>query len=159
VASPLPDRASKPGNRTIRTSESRDRDQGHRSREGAFEIGVRLLTNLGIGTQGSFSCSNAELKVGAAITFPTTSYSSAGKIPVECGKAATPPRDSCMLVYTVSGASMKKLAICLIAVAGLIGTPVLAADLATKGAPPPPPPPVFSWAGLYIGLNAGGVRQ
>jgi outer membrane immunogenic protein len=53
---------------------------------------------------------------------------------------------------------MKKLATCVIAVAGLIGTPVLAADLATKGAPPPPPPPpVFSWAGLYIGLNAGGA--
>jgi outer membrane immunogenic protein len=62
-----------------------------------------------------------------------------------------------MLVYIVSGASMKKLATCVIAVAGLIGTPVLAADLATRGAPPPPPPPVFSWAGLYIGLNAGGA--
>jgi hypothetical protein len=57
-----------------------------------------------------------------------------------------------------SGAFMKKLATCVIAVAGLIGTPVLAADLATKGAPPPPPPPpVFSWAGLYIGVNAGGA--
>jgi outer membrane immunogenic protein len=53
---------------------------------------------------------------------------------------------------------MKKLATCVIAVAGLIGTPVLAADLATRGAPPPPPPPpVFSWAGLYIGVNAGGA--
>ena len=53
---------------------------------------------------------------------------------------------------------MKKLAICVIAVAALTGTPVLAADMATKGAPPPPePPPVFSWAGLYIGLNAGGA--
>src|SRR5262249_56743987 len=62
-----------------------------------------------------------------------------------------------MLVYIVSGASMKKLATCVIAVAGLIGTPVLAADLATRGAPPPSPPPVFSWAGLYIGLNAGGA--
>jgi hypothetical protein len=38
-----------------------------------------------------------------------------------------------MLVYIVSGASMKKLATCVIAVAGLIGTPVLAADLATRG--------------------------
>ena len=52
---------------------------------------------------------------------------------------------------------MKKLAICVIAVAGLIGTPVLAADMATKGSPPPLPPPVFSWVGLYIGLNAGGA--
>ena len=52
---------------------------------------------------------------------------------------------------------MKKLATCIIAVAGLIGTPALAADLATKAPPPPEPPPVFSWAGLYIGLNAGGA--
>ena len=53
---------------------------------------------------------------------------------------------------------MKKLAICVIAVAGLIGTPVLAADLATRAPPPlPAPPPVFSWTGLYIGLNAGGA--
>jgi outer membrane immunogenic protein len=50
---------------------------------------------------------------------------------------------------------MKKLAICVIAVAGLIGTPVLAADIATKAPSPPLPPPVFTWAGLYIGLNAG----
>jgi outer membrane immunogenic protein len=63
-----------------------------------------------------------------------------------------------VLVCMFSGAFMKKLATCVIAVAGLIGTPVLAADLATKGAPPPPPPPpVFSWAGLYIGVNAGGA--
>ena len=52
---------------------------------------------------------------------------------------------------------MKQLATCIIAVAGLIGTPVLAADMAAKAPPPPPPPPVFSWAGLYIGLNAGGA--
>jgi outer membrane immunogenic protein len=35
----------------------------------------------------------------------------------------------------------------------------LAADLATR-APPPvylPPPPVFTWTGLYVGLNAGGT--
>ena len=52
---------------------------------------------------------------------------------------------------------MKKLAICVIAVAGLIGTPVLAADIETKAPSPPLPPPVFSWTGLYIGLNAGGA--
>ena len=52
---------------------------------------------------------------------------------------------------------MKQLATCIIAVAGLIGTPVLAADMAARAPPPPPPPPVFSWAGLYIGLNAGGA--
>jgi opacity protein-like surface antigen len=79
-----------------------------------------------------------------------------GAISVECGKAATPSPDGCMLVYNFSGASMKKLATCFIAVAGLIGTPVLAADMATRE-PPPPPAPVFSWSGLYIGLNAGGA--
>ena len=52
---------------------------------------------------------------------------------------------------------MKKLATCIIAVAALIGTPVLAADIATKAPTPPPPAPVFSWQGLYIGLNAGGA--
>src|SRR5262249_35583280 len=53
---------------------------------------------------------------------------------------------------------MKKLAICVIAVAGLIGTPVLAADIAAKAPSPlPAPPPVFSCAGLYIGLHAGGA--
>jgi outer membrane immunogenic protein len=67
--------------------------------------------------------------------------------------AATPPMDGHMLV----GASMK-LATCVIAVAGLIGTPVLAADISSKAPPPPPPPPpIFSRTGLYIGLNAGGA--
>jgi outer membrane immunogenic protein len=47
----------------------------------------------------------------------------------------------------------KKLAIA-VAVAGLIGTPAFAADLAVK-APPPPPPPPFSWTGFYIGGHAG----
>jgi outer membrane immunogenic protein len=40
------------------------------------------------------------------------------------------------------------------AVAALVATPVLAADLALK-APPPPPPPAFSWTGFYIGLDGG----
>ena len=55
------------------------------------------------------------------------------------------------------GAVMKKLAI-IIAVAGLIGTPAFAADMARKmpvKAPPPPPPPVFTWTGFYIGANVG----
>jgi outer membrane immunogenic protein len=53
-----------------------------------------------------------------------------------------------------SGAVVKKLAY-VIAVAGLIGTPALAADMAIK-APPPPPAPVYSWTGFYIGANVGG---
>jgi outer membrane immunogenic protein len=52
---------------------------------------------------------------------------------------------------------MKKLAIG--AIVGLIGTPVLAADL---GQPvyqpaPPPPAPVYSWAGFYAGGQIGGA--
>jgi outer membrane immunogenic protein len=48
---------------------------------------------------------------------------------------------------------MKKL-LSAIAVAGLIGTPAFAADMAVK-APPPLPEPVYSWTGFYAGLNAG----
>jgi outer membrane immunogenic protein len=51
---------------------------------------------------------------------------------------------------------MKKLAICIVAVTGLIATPALAADLAVK-APPPAPAPVYSWNGWYAGLNVGGT--
>lgn len=49
---------------------------------------------------------------------------------------------------------MKKLLIAGAALAALIGTPALAADMALK-APPPPPPPAWSWTGFYVGLNAG----
>jgi outer membrane immunogenic protein len=57
----------------------------------------------------------------------------------------------------VSEAVMKKLATYVIAVAGLIGSPALAADMAVKAPPPPPAPaPVDSWTGFYAGLNAGG---
>jgi outer membrane immunogenic protein len=43
-----------------------------------------------------------------------------------------------------------------IAVAGLIGTPAFAADMAVKSAPPAPAPaPVYNWTGWYIGVNAG----
>jgi outer membrane immunogenic protein len=51
---------------------------------------------------------------------------------------------------------MKKLATRLVAAAGLIGTPALAADMAVK-APPPPPALVYSWTGFYIGGNAGAA--
>ena len=39
----------------------------------------------------------------------------------------------------------------------LISTTVMAADLPSRKAPPPyiPPPPVFTWTGLYVGLQAG----
>jgi outer membrane immunogenic protein len=40
------------------------------------------------------------------------------------------------------------------AIAALIGTPALAADMALK-APLPPPAPVSTWTGCYIGGNAG----
>jgi outer membrane immunogenic protein len=41
----------------------------------------------------------------------------------------------------------------------LTGSAALAADLPSR-APPPvylPPPPIFSWTGLYVGINAGGT--
>lgn len=49
---------------------------------------------------------------------------------------------------------MKKLLIAGTALAVLIATPALAADMALK-APPPPPAPVWSWTGFYVGGNAG----
>jgi outer membrane immunogenic protein len=50
---------------------------------------------------------------------------------------------------------MKKAALGIVAIAALIGTPALAADLPLK-APPPPPAPAVSWTGCYIGGNVGG---
>ena len=50
---------------------------------------------------------------------------------------------------------MRNAAIGIVAVATMIGTPVLAADMAVK-APPPAPAPIVSWTGFYIGANAGG---
>jgi outer membrane immunogenic protein len=44
------------------------------------------------------------------------------------------------------------------AIAALIGTPALAADIAVKAPPPAPPPaPVFSWTGCYLGGHVGGA--
>jgi outer membrane immunogenic protein len=48
---------------------------------------------------------------------------------------------------------MRKAAMGIAAVAAMIGTPVLAADMAVKA--PPPPAPVYSWTGGYIGANGG----
>ena len=50
---------------------------------------------------------------------------------------------------------MKKHLIVGAALATLIGTPALAADMALKAAPAPPAP-VWSWTGFYLGGNAGG---
>ncbi len=48
---------------------------------------------------------------------------------------------------------MKKAAFGIIAIAALIGTPALAADLALKA---PPPPPACVWCGWYVGVDGGG---
>jgi len=54
------------------------------------------------------------------------------------------------------GVVVKRMLVAGAALAALMGTPALAADMALK-APPPPPPPAFSWTGCYIGGNAGGA--
>ena len=51
---------------------------------------------------------------------------------------------------------MKNVLFAAAALATVMGTPALAADIALK-APPPPPAPVCAWCGWYIGLNAGGT--
>lgn len=53
---------------------------------------------------------------------------------------------------------MKKLLIAGAALAALIGTPALAADMAAPvyKAPPPPAAPVCTWCGFYIGGDVGG---
>jgi len=48
---------------------------------------------------------------------------------------------------------MKKLLIAGAALAALIGTPALAADLPFKA--PLPPAPAWSWTGLYLGMQGG----
>jgi outer membrane immunogenic protein len=47
---------------------------------------------------------------------------------------------------------MRKAAIGFVAVAAMIGTPALAADMPVK-APPPAPPAVWDWSGFYIGVG------
>lgn len=51
---------------------------------------------------------------------------------------------------------MKNTWVGIAALACLIGTPALAADMALKAPPPPAPPPCI-WCGWYIGANAGGI--
>jgi outer membrane immunogenic protein len=54
---------------------------------------------------------------------------------------------------------MKKFLMAGTALAALIGTPALAADVALK-APPPPAAPAWSWTGYYIGATVGvGVNS
>ena len=50
---------------------------------------------------------------------------------------------------------MKKLLIAGAALAALIGTPALAADMPLKA--PLPAAPAWSWTGFYLGLNGGGA--
>jgi len=59
-----------------------------------------------------------------------------------------------MVGFVCFGAVMKKL-FTVIALAGLIGTPALAANMAVK-APPPPVAAPYSWTGFYIGIAGGG---
>lgn len=65
------------------------------------------------------------------------------------------PSGFCMVAYR--GTKMKRLLFGIAAIAALIGTPALAADLCCTKAPPPPPccAPAPSWTGFYLGLNAG----
>ncbi len=49
---------------------------------------------------------------------------------------------------------MKRTLIGIAAIAALLGTPALAADMPLK-APPAPPAPVWSWTGFYIGGQVG----
>jgi outer membrane immunogenic protein len=55
---------------------------------------------------------------------------------------------------------MKTVAIGFLGIASIalvIGTPVLAADMAVKAPPPPPVAPAYSWTGFYVGVNGGGA--
>jgi outer membrane immunogenic protein len=48
---------------------------------------------------------------------------------------------------------MNKLATCVVAITGLIGTSAFAADMGVPAAPPPAP--VWNWTGWYAGVNVG----
>jgi outer membrane immunogenic protein len=76
--------------------------------------------------------------------------------PSLCLSGNSPPAGRMVGFVCFGAVHMKKL-LTVIAVAGLIGTPVFAADMAVKAPPPPPPAPVYSWTGFYVGVNAGGA--
>src|ERR1700683_5668168 len=48
---------------------------------------------------------------------------------------------------------MKRSLFGITAIAALVGTPALAADIPLKA--PPPQPAAWTWTGFYLGLNAG----
>jgi len=53
---------------------------------------------------------------------------------------------------------MRKLLVVSAALAALVGSPALAADMAAPVyKAPPPPAPVCVWCGWYVGVNAGGA--
>jgi outer membrane immunogenic protein len=53
---------------------------------------------------------------------------------------------------------MRKLLLVSAALAALVGSPALAADMAAPVyKAPPAPAPVWSWTGFYLGVNLGGV--
>ena len=50
---------------------------------------------------------------------------------------------------------MKKLLLTSVALTALLGGSAFAADLRPAYKAPPPPPPVYSWTGIYWGVNVG----
>ena len=84
-----------------------------------------------------------------------------GSIFCELWQSSNTADEARVLTYSVvrgRGRSMRKIAIGLVAIAALIGTPALAADMATKAPPVTPPVPTGAsqnWYGFYIGAQAG----
>jgi outer membrane immunogenic protein len=74
---------------------------------------------------------------------------------VNVGKAWHGSRREGRLHRISQGDIMKKLLIAGAALAALIVTPALAADMAVKAPPAPVAATVFSWTGFYIGAEAG----
>jgi opacity protein-like surface antigen len=77
--------------------------------------------------------------------------------PIRRGTAATTGKVIACYTHALSfsGAAMKKLPVGVAAIAALISTPVLAADMVTKAQPPVAPAPIFSWTGFYAGIALG----
>ena len=46
---------------------------------------------------------------------------------------------------------MKRLATCVVAVIGFVGTSAFAEEMVVEAPPAPPPERVFSWTGFYVG--------